>query len=353
MRLGWHKYQYHDYERVLARKEVERLLEPQGIESNGNTIRVLEPKHADAVRRLVYFGNCVTPSGKTIYTLQALLEQKNGVSGARQSTRYSAHGLHEYKGKFNPQVAKAMLNICGVGNHDKVLDPFCGSGTSLVECAHLGIQSVGTDMNPLAVFLANAKLLSLGIEALSLRDEAHKAIARARRSRTRPKADDERSAYLQEWFPPQFLVEIERLYKELSRADIEGRQVLLAIASNLLRDYSLQEPGDLRIRRRKAPLPTTCFYDAFQTAIGYYCGQLEAAQKVLGVTLPESKALNIDSRQLSKRLKLNGTPFDMALTSPPYAMALPYIDTQRLSLIWLELIAPSDILEADSKLCRK
>ena len=38
------------------------------------------------------------------------------------------------------------------------------------------------------------------------------------------------------------------------------------------------------------------------------------------------------------------------MTSPPYAMALPYIDTQRLSLVWLELLRPSEILQLEAEL---
>ena len=42
--------------------------------------------------------------------------------------------------------------------------------------------------------------------------------------------------------------------------------------------------------------------------------------------------------------------FDCAITSPPYATALPYIDTQRLSLVWLELVPPSEILPLEARL---
>jgi site-specific DNA-methyltransferase (cytosine-N4-specific) len=42
--------------------------------------------------------------------------------------------------------------------------------------------------------------------------------------------------------------------------------------------------------------------------------------------------------------------FDAAVTSPPYAMALPYIDTQRLSLVWLSLLSPDRILDLESEL---
>ena len=93
---------------------------------------------AAQLRRLVYFSAAVS-KGKRICTVQRELEQAGGSGHNRQATRYSVHGLHEYKGKFNPQVVRALLNILGIGESDRVLDPFCGSGTTLIECAHMGV----------------------------------------------------------------------------------------------------------------------------------------------------------------------------------------------------------------------
>lgn len=157
------------------------------------------------------------------------------------------------KGKFNPQVAKALLNIFNAHPGQLALDPFCGSGTSLVECGHMGIKSVGTDINPLAVFLANAKLQSLGIPADRLLADATAGLSRARRSKATPKLEGEQGDYLQSWFPIEYLADIERLRLAIEHTGEVSAPVLLAIASNLLRDYSLQEPTDLRIRRRMSP----------------------------------------------------------------------------------------------------
>jgi len=84
----------------------------------------------------------------------------------RQSTRYSVHGLHEYKGKFNPQIVRATANLLRLGLDRKaqILDPFCGSGTSLVEAAHMGWDALGTDINPLAILISNAKIQALKIQ---------------------------------------------------------------------------------------------------------------------------------------------------------------------------------------------
>lgn len=335
----------------MALREVAGLIAPRKAIERGNTVHLDHPVRPNDAKRLVYFAEMTGPSGTTDRTVQSLLERVNGNGHNRQSTRYSVHGLHEYKGKFNPQVAKAILNIFGIMPGQLALDPFCGSGTALVECAHLGVCSIGTDINPLAVFVANAKLNSLGIPAQKLRHETDLALACARRLRFELKGDDERSEYLTSWFSPEILLDIERL-----RAGIDASAgkmvapVLLAIASNLLREYSLQEPHDLRIRRRKSPLPTTSFFQDFEDKAHAYCARLQNAQSVLGIVKPESKAVRIDIRHLGSEPALATTPFDIALTSPPYATALPYIDTQRLSLVWLGLLAPSGILDLDATL---
>ena len=58
-------------------------------------------------------------------------------------------------------VAKSLLNIFKANTCDNVLDSFCLSGTTLVECAHIGVHGFGTDLNAFAVYIANAKLLAL------------------------------------------------------------------------------------------------------------------------------------------------------------------------------------------------
>ena len=79
--------------------------------------------------------------------------------------------------------------------------------------------------------------------------------------------------------------------------------------------------------------------------------KLEDAQSILLKPSYESRALLHDSRELhSNKLGIGSAKFDCALTSPPYATALPYIDTQRLSLVWLGLISPSEIHPLDARM---
>ena len=352
--LYYHKYRYFPYERDFAIKEVKTVLKPKRIEFSDNHVDVWGEFSESDLRKLVYFSGYEDDKSK-FNTLQYDLEQQNGFSNSekKQSTRYSVHGMHEYKGKFNPQVVRSILNFLGIEEDDKVFDPFCGSGTTLIECAHAGIFAVGCDINPFASFLSNAKLKALSIPVEKLVETGKKIFSLTESglpSFTYSKT--EREKYLKEWFTPEILLPIEQFRVHTMKLAKSGSNIYLTIASNLLRDYSLQEPKDLRIRRRKSPMPETPWIEALREFFDICASKIEASQHKLGVMPSKNRAYKADVRNLSLQPKhwTIKPPYTAAITSPPYATALPYIDTQRLSLVWLGLCKPSEIRVYESLL---
>ena len=87
------------------------------------------------------------------------MEQKS----LRKNSKYVTHGIHLYKGKFYPQLVKSLLNISHVKKNSIFLDPYCGSGTSMLEGYLNGIKSFGCDLNPLAVLISQTKLSVLQV----------------------------------------------------------------------------------------------------------------------------------------------------------------------------------------------
>ena len=346
MELHWHSYRYYPYERDLAVREAEALLKGSSVTHINGRVTLSGPCETAQLRRLVYFSSAVSKTER-VHTIQAELERAGGNGRSRQATRYSVHGLHEYKGKFNPQVVRALLNILGLGAGDRVLDPFCGSGTTLVECAHLVIQSFGVDLNPFAVYVANAKLLALDTSADKIRKALGRVVRGFRKKPANLDEGDENQNYLRGWFHTEILQVIEQLRVTVLQECPEESPVLLTIASNLLRDYSLQDPNDLRIRRRSSALPTKPFIAAFEQAALNAIERLQQTQGILGDVSVAARAQLLDVGGL---LSCGEESFDGAITSPPYATALPYIDTQRLSLVWLRLISPDEILELEAAL---
>ena len=349
MKLTWHSYRYYSYERELAKREATALLNGARLHKANCGFELVGSFDTDRIRHLTYFAGIKNGRSFT-HTIQDRLETGARRGKNRQATRYSAHGIHEYKGKFNPQVAKVLLNIFGVRPGDNVLDPFCGSGTTLIECAHMGALGYGTDLNPLAVYIANAKLQALTTQIASLRLVLDQIAASLRRTKqwTRRLEDDTRSVYLKSWFDLPILQTLEIVHARIEAHAGHFAPVFLVIASNLLRDYSQQDPHDLRMRRRKSPPPDTPFVDAFLHSADQVLARLDEAQSVLGHDLPLGKAILRDVTTLTP--KETPSLFDAAITSPPYAMALPYIDTQRLSLVWLGLLHAGHILEFEAEL---
>lgn len=89
---------------------------------------------------------------------------KNYFENGKFSTGYATHGLFPYRGKFHPQLIKALLNIIGVKRGDAVLDPMCGSGTANIEASLMGIDSYALDLSPFCQFMTKVKYESLTIK---------------------------------------------------------------------------------------------------------------------------------------------------------------------------------------------
>lgn len=365
LELEWPRYKLFPYEKRLALLEIKTLLgtheaAPDGVRSR-LTIDLPQQPNGE-VDKLTYFSSA-TIAGRKHIPLQARLEgSANGAS--RQSTRYSAHGLHEYRGKFNPQIVRAIGNIIGLQFGDSVLDPFVGSGTTLLECAHAGWNAVGMDLNPLAVFLANAKLGAVKLDVDVLRTELlgvirrlaclaeriryEKAFSRSELSLIRrgPLATLPNISYLESWFPPAVLLQLARIEGEIQRnVAANVRDVFRVVLSDILRDVSWQDPSDLRIRRRKSPAANYPALPLFLDALRKRIGNILAARAVLTLPTGSHAAVLADARTAVAFPHSNArgrvSHYDALITSPPYATALPYIDTQRLSLALLGLVDAS------------
>ena len=76
----------------------------------------------------------------------------------RFKTSYATHGLFPYRGKFHPQLIKAIMNLMELQKGETVLDPMMGSGTTNIEASLIGINSIGIDASPFCRLMARQKL---------------------------------------------------------------------------------------------------------------------------------------------------------------------------------------------------
>ena len=359
-------YRYMPYEARLLATEA-RLVGKIEANSPGHTVVTVPSNKASFTKvvsslpRLTYFSHYQIGNAPFIPTQQFLMETtaNGGVAPSRQSTRYSSHGLHEYKGKFNPQIARHLMNRAGIGNSGIVLDPFAGSGTVLLEALHFGCNAIGIEANPLGVAIGNAKILLVSSNARTVAAFKAAALKAANAIETEKRPTEKLAAdvalteahldYLKAWFSPPILHKM-LAFRSRCKASMSSEWAGVAdvLVSSIARDVSHQDPADLRIRRRKQPLSDAPIADMLSAKLQTIATRSTAAQNLLAENQVSAFEFIGDSRkppiEFSAALKeLGRTDVDLIITSPPYANAMPYVDTSRLSLVLLGLALPTNL----------
>ena len=82
----------------------------------------------------------------------------------KYSTGYATHSLFPYRGKFHPQLIRALLNILEIKPGNVVLDPMAGSSTVAVEANLLGIDSIAVDLSPFCELMGKVKTFALNLD---------------------------------------------------------------------------------------------------------------------------------------------------------------------------------------------
>jgi len=82
----------------------------------------------------------------------------------KYSTGYATHSLFPYRGKFHPQLIRALLNILEIKPGNIVLDPMAGSSTVAVEANLLGIDSISIDLSPFCELMGKVKTFALNLD---------------------------------------------------------------------------------------------------------------------------------------------------------------------------------------------
>jgi len=341
-------YRMWDYEAQLLHRE----LESKPTES----LRVVSldyPISADVDScivpelRSLTFSHSVWGEGcHPIRTWQAILENGDRPSGKRKEPKYATHGIHPYKGKFYPQLAKSLISLSAVPVGSTVLDPFCGSGTAILEAFLNGMRGVGCDMHPLAAKIASAKVGILAVQSAQC-EQAIIGVLQRVQSTNRTFARDtnqfqpELLGEVLSWFPEPVVYKLNWILSVIRAVESPPvREFLEVVLSSIIRDISQQDPRDLRIRRRQPPIDDAPAIELFVDSLSGQLGRLRdfwRASWYQPAVPVQPRVAAGDSRRMAvfSRLGLRPGDVDLVVTSPPYATALPYIDTDRLSLLVL------------------
>jgi len=330
-----------------------RLPEPN---RDRNGWRVFTPEEAEKVVRYAN-GSLIVPPKKInenliFYDLR--LPYADSISRLERlewdfvnaSTGYLTHSLHPYPAKFIPQIPNALIQeLSSFG--ETVLDPFCGSGTTLVEARRLGRNAVGLDANPLACLISRAKAGGVGeLDAEILRELAVEIerIAQATSIGRLPLFPDlpafpgasHRHTFegIEEWFDEHVIDELSFIKEKcLALTESKARQLALVAFSAIIVTVSRQDSDTRYVRREKNIKPgdtLQLFSRTLAQAIQY---ALEFSREIDSkLTTRVYEANILDGPEIG--------PVDLVICSPPYPNAYSYHLYHRTRMLWLEMDQP-------------
>jgi hypothetical protein len=235
------------------------------------------------------------------------------------------HTLHRFPGKFVPQVARELLRIVG-GDNGAVADPFCGSGTTLVEAAVLGRPAVGADCDPLAAFISEVKVSPLSQrELVELRSYWNDVLRGNVVEGVAPAV-----ANLSHWFSDRAVAELSWLKTAATNLpNGKMRAFSLVVFSSIIRrvsnaDDQTQKTYVSHTLKKTAPAPS----DLFPT-------MLDRALRGLASFSAACKARPIVYRADARHMDFAAERFSGVVTSPPYIDSIDYVYNQMLEYYWL------------------
>lgn len=248
------------------------------------------------------------------------------------------HRLHPYLGKYIPQLVEIFLRKF-FKSGQTILDPFCGSGTTLVQANELGINSIGYDISAFNVLLTKAKVANYNIpeakreifdilEKVKFLTQPKRQMSLFEPKLSLPKLSDIDNQYLNEWFAPQALLELITYRNLIYSEGYKYKDLLKIILCRSARSARLTTHFDLDFPNKPQTEPYYCYKHSricspTQEAIKFIKRySIDTIQRIEEFSMLRTNASvtieHIDSREADI------PPIHGVITSPPYVGLIDY-----------------------------
>jgi DNA modification methylase len=255
------------------------------------------------------------------------------------SVTLNTHGFHKYPAKFIPQIPQWAINKYLKNETNKlILEPFCGSGTTLVESALSGNYSIGIDIDPLSALISKVKTTKIDIIKLNLIvDWLKKNIENPPKELFVPDCQT-----LEHWFKKETINKlsiIRTLINQIVDSFENGKTIkdihdlLLICFSSIIRRVSNadNESQKTYVSHTKIKQPEEVF-TLFFSQLDYFVERITEFSSNSNLKPAE---IIVSSSATSLANLLKGKKADLAITSPPYIKAIDYIYNQMAELFWI------------------
>jgi DNA modification methylase len=246
-------------------------------------------------------------------------------------SRNSLHAIHPYPAKFIPEIPRNLISLFHPGDNSAVLDPFCGSGTTLVEAKMAGLPAVGIDLHPLAALIAKVKITPLGIGIESI---ANDILNVSKEKIQKDQVLIPEIPNLDHWFKKPIQKALATLVLEIEKvSDPIAKDALKVAFSSIVVRVSNQE-SDTRYAAIEKNLTEIDVWANFERAVSYI-GRVLGTQPELGL-FPTDRPIQIINKDIMLVEPQDIIPsIGLVVTSPPYPNAYEYWLYHKYRMYWL------------------
>ncbi len=240
------------------------------------------------------------------------------------------HTIHPYPAKFIPQIPRQLIQLFPPKSGSVVLDPFCGSGTTLVETINAGLDAWGIDLNPLACLISRVKTTTV---PLNLEFTIKAIVQKAQQHFETRDVQIPSIPHLDHWFKPEVQRALAALVTEINCELITAvREALQVALSSIIVRVSNQE-SDTRYAAVEKNYTAQDVFKHFKDAARIINRALLAFSDDLFRCLGRATVLNRDILMVkTEELPSN---VGLVITSPPYPNAYEYWLYHKYRMYWL------------------
>ena len=237
------------------------------------------------------------------------------------------HSIHPYPAKFVPQIPSHLIQLFQPISDGPVLDPFCGSGTTLVECQAKGIQSFGIDVNPIASLISKVKTNPPHQEIGTIASKLAETAAASTNNET-PSIPR-----LNHWFTPGAVLALTKLTNVLANvSEPRVHDALYVALSRIIVRVSRQE-SDTRYAAIESSTKESDVYRIFVQSARTLDEVFQTAHSNRSLPWTPSGVLvkdilTVEPHELPHQ-------FGLIVTSPPYPNAYEYWLYHKYRMYWL------------------
>lgn len=235
-------------------------------------------------------------------------------------TKEFTHCYHTYPAMMIPQVARKLLDdYAPEGNLSLVLDPYAGSGTTLVESSIKGIKSIGTDLNPLARFMSRVKNTHYNLEEVRTAVATITAEVMLYNATEVKNTDFSRISNFTFWYTEDSLFKLSYLNQIILELKPEVQDFFLLCLSETVREVSFTRNGEFKrykMSEKQLEKFNPDVFLTFEKKVQRNIKGLEAFNATGTVNLASVYDFNT-SNGIPPEVLPEGS-VDMVVTSPPY-----------------------------------